>query len=246
MAEATISQSQPTPGGPELAARLREQNAEMARIAGGLAHEIRNPLSTIRMNLDLLAEEFRDAQGPRELRALKKIERVRQESHRLEGLLEAFLRFARVQDLRLERVSLNHVVDELCDFVEPQINGRDIVIRRQFDEDLPEAPLDVDLFKQALFNLVRNAELAMPDGGELIVTTRREGPRTVALELTDTGRGIPPDVLPHIFEPFYSTRPGGTGLGLPTVKKIVDAHQGQVTVESAIGKGTRFTVLLPT
>jgi signal transduction histidine kinase len=229
----------------------RERFAELAQLAGGLAHEIRNPLSTIRLNLELLAEDFRDATDPRERRSLQKIDRVKRESRRLEGLLEDFLRFARVQALETAPADLNAVVDDLCDFFEPEAAAREIVLRRHLADGLPPVALDEDLFKQALFNLVRNAEHAMPDGGELLVTTRAGDPASgpgscsVLLELTDTGQGIAPEVLPRIFEPFYSTRPGGTGLGLPTVRRIVEAHGGTIEVASETGKGSRFTILVP-
>jgi signal transduction histidine kinase len=104
--------------------------------------------------------------------------------------------------------------------------------------------LDVDMFKQALFNLIRNAQHAMPDGGELILTTRREGAFAV-LDVVDTGCGIPVELRGRIFEPFFSTRPAGTGLGLPTVRKIVEAHGGSIGLESEIGKGSKFTIRLP-
>ena len=124
----------------------------------------------------------------------------------------------------------------------PRTQG--IVIRRHYAENLPAIPLDEDPFKQSSLNLFLNAKLAMPDGGELLVTTRRDGP-FVALDLTDTGCGIAPENQSHIFDPFFSTRPGGSGLGLPTVRKIVEAHGGQIQVKSVPGKGSRFTILLP-
>lgn len=225
-------------------ARLREQYAEIAQIVGGLAHEIRNPLSTMRLNLDLLAEDFRDAETARDRRVLTKIQRVRNESHRLEGLLEDFLRFARVKDPSALACQLNDVVEDLADFFEPEAADHAIVLRRDLAPGLPPVRLDVDQFKQAVFNLIRNAELAMPEGGDLILATRAEGSRVV-LQVTDTGGGIPPEVMPRIFEAFYSTRSGGSGLGLPTARRIVEAHGGTMTVASAVGKGSRFTISLP-
>ena len=117
--------------------RLREQYAEIAQLAGGLAHEIRNPLSTMCLNLDLLAEDFQEPENPRERRILQKIDRIRRETQRLQSILEDFLRFARVQDLKFERADLNAIVDDLRDFCEPQAATQGIVIRTHYDEDLP-------------------------------------------------------------------------------------------------------------
>ena len=224
--------------------RLRAQYAEIAQLAGGLAHEIRNPLSTMRLNLDLLAEEFREVESTRDRRVLQKIDRLKRETLRLQDILEDFLRFARAQELRLEPADLNAVVDDLRDFCEPQASTRGVVVRSQYDPSLPKIGLDVDLFKQALLNLILNAEHAMTDGGELILTTRREGPWCV-LDVIDTGQGMTDEVRARVFDAFYSTRPGGSGLGLPTTRKIVEAHGGTIEVRSEVGKGSQFTVRLP-
>jgi two-component system sensor histidine kinase HydH len=225
-------------------ARLRARYSEIAELAGGLAHEIRNPLSTMSLNLDLLAEDFHDAESARDKRVLQKIERLRRESQRLQDILEGFLRFARVQELRLEKADLNVIVEELRDFFEPQAMSQGIVIRTQYEEALPRLDLDVDLFRQALLNLLINARLAMPDGGELMLRTRGEGDWNV-LEVTDTGVGMSEEVRTKVFDAFYSTRSGGSGLGLPTTRKIVEAHDGTIQVESEPGKGARFTIRLP-
>ncbi len=228
----------------ELNRSLRAQYAEIAQLAGGLAHEIKNPLSTMSLNLDLLMEDFREAESARDRRVLKKLERVRRETERLHDIVEDFLRFAKVQDLRTEPTDLNAVVDDLRDFCEPQAVGQGIVIRTQYDPDLPLVPLDVALFKQALWNLIRNAHHAMPDGGDLILQTRREGDEAI-LDVTDTGVGLTPEVAARVFDAFYSTRPGGSGLGLPTTRKVVEAHGGTIDLQSVPGQGTRFTVRLP-
>lgn len=230
----------------ELAAnqRLREQYSEIAQLAGGLAHEIRNPLSTMQLNLDLLAEDFASGESQRDRRALQKIERIRKESQRLQNILEDFLRFVRVQKLRLAPTDLSEVVEVLHDFHEGQASVQGVVIRTQYDRSLPPIQLEVELFKQALLNLTLNALHAMPDGGELILTTRRDGDWAV-LDVTDTGRGIPLDQQAQVFDAFYSTRPGGSGLGLPTVRRIVEAHGGTIGLESEPGRGTKFTIRLP-
>ena len=224
--------------------RLRAQYAEIARLAGGLAHEIKNPLSTMSLNLDLLVEDFQGAESPRDKRVLQKLERVRKETGRLNDIVEDFLRFARVQDLKMAPSDLNAVVEDLRDFCEPQAMAQGIVFRTQYDPALPMVPLDVDLFKQALWNLLRNAHHAMPDGGDLILQTHRDGDEAV-LDVTDTGVGMTPDVAAKVFDAFYSTRAGGSGLGLPTTRKIVEAHGGSIALQTEPGQGTRFTVRLP-
>lgn len=231
---------------PELAQHLRNQYTEIAQLAGGLAHEIRNPLSTMRLTLDLLAEDFRDATTERERRAIQKIDRVRRESHRLENLLEDFLRVVRVDGLELVPSDLNGVLEDVRDFCEPQSLAQGIVTRFQADPDLPRVALHVDSFKQALLNLIRNAQLAMPEGGELILRTRRDHSGDGALlDIVDTGTGIPPEAISRVFEPFYSTRPRGSGLGLPMTRRIIDAHGGTISLDSEPGKGTRFLIWLP-
>lgn len=234
----------PAPGEPEIARRLRAQNAEISQLAGGLAHEIRNPLSTLSLNLGLLAEDFQNPETPRDRRVMQRVERLRREVQRLHDILENFLRFARRQDLQLAPADLNTLVEELCDFYEPQASIQGIVVRSAFAPDLPRVPLDADLFKQAVLNLMLNAEHAMAEGGELIMTTRRDGP-WIVLDVTDTGIGMPEDVQAKIFDPFYSTRPAGSGLGLPTTRKIVEAHGGTIEVQSVPGKGSRFSLRLP-
>lgn len=228
----------------EINRRLRAQYAEIAELAGGLAHEIRNPLSTLSLNLDLLAEDFQNPETSRDRRVLQKIERLRRESQRLQDILENFLRFARVQELDTKPTDLNVVVDDMRDFLEPQATTKGIVFRTQYTENLPLVPLDSELFKQALLNLILNAEHAMPDGGELMMRTRREG-RWNILDVTDTGVGMSEEVRSHVFDAFFSTRASGSGLGLPTTRKIVEAHGGSLHVQSVLGKGSQFTVRLP-
>src|SRR5208283_1378165 len=220
----------PDPAEHDITRRLRAQNAELSQLAGGLAHEIRNPLSTLSLNLDLLEEDFQGAESPRDRRIQQRVGRLKREVQRLYDVLENFLRFARVQELKFAPTDLNALVEELCDFYEPQASTLGIVVRTCFSPDLPRPVLD--------------AEHAMAEGGELIMTTRRDG-RWIVLDVIDTGAGMPEDVQTRIFDPFYSTRPGGSGLGLPTTRKIVEAHGGTIEVDSVPGKGSRFSLRLP-
>lgn len=226
--------------------RWREQYTEIAVLAGGLAHEIKNPLSTIRLNLQLLAEDLADSTTIRDQRALQKIRTVERECQRMQDILEDFLRFSRVgiEDLRTTSCDLNAVVQEMMDFVAPQAADLGIELVPYFHSNLPHVQLDCELFKQALLNLLLNAQNAMPAGGQIVLQTQPVND-SVQLDVIDSGVGIAPEAVSEIFRPFFSTRKDGSGLGLPTTRKIIEAHKGTITVQSEVGKGTRFTLTLP-
>ena len=221
-----------------------EQYAELAELAGGFIHEIKNHLSTLKLNLQLLAEEFADPQNQRERRALERARRLEGECERLVDVSNDFLRFARLGDLELKPADLGPTIEELIDFFGPMARAGNIEIKTYLPADLPPVPLDRELFKQALLNLVLNAQQAMPQGGQLTIQATRE-PDHVSLSLIDTGKGMAPEVLARAFRPFYSTKTGGTGLGLPTTRKIILAHHGTLDAESEVGHGTKFTIRLP-
>jgi signal transduction histidine kinase len=224
--------------------RLQAQYAEIAALAGGLAHEIKNPLSTMSLNLELLVEDLRAEDSPRDRRMLDKLRVVQRECHNLERVLEEFLQFARVEELELEKTDLNSVVGEFIDFYRPQAERRRLEISPHLADNLPAVRLDRSLFRQALMNLALNAEQAMPCGGVLELQTGvRDG--LVQLDMIDTGSGMDESTRRKIFQVFYSSKPGGSGLGLPTVRKIVEAHGGSVGCESEPGRGTQFTISLP-
>ena len=225
--------------------KLVDQYTEIAKLAGGLAHEIKNPLSTIRLNMELLAEDFAgDADNPLHRRALTKVQRVQRECQRLQDLLDDFLHFARVRQLKLEPTGLNHVVRDLLHFFQPKAKQSKIELIDYLAADLPTVLLDREAFYGAMLNLFLNAQQSMPNGGQLVVRTSQtyDG---VLLDLIDTGAGMDAATLARIFEAFYSTKRAGSGLGLPTARKIVEAHGGHIFVQSEPGKGTQFTVKLP-
>ncbi len=224
--------------------RLQDQYTELAQLAGSLAHEIKNPLSVIRMNMDLLAEDFADAETPRERRALNKIALVHEQCSRLENLLKDFLRFARVSSLRLEPGNLNAQVDRVLELFAPQARENDVEVIRYLDADLPSVLMDAESLQSALVNLVKNALEAMPDGGELMVRTYVTR-RRAALDLIDTGCGMDQQTALKMFDTFFSTKQGGSGLGLPTARKIIEGHGGRIDVQSAAGRGTKFTLEFP-
>ena len=237
------AQEQPSPE--ELSQRLLASYNELAELAGSLAHEIKNPLSVIRMNMDLLAEDLAEAQSHRGRRALTKVELVQKQVTRLENLLNDFLRFARLRNLDLHAGSLNDQIERVLDLFEAQGRELNVEIIRYLEPDLPLILLEPQTLQAALVNLVKNALEAMPHGGQLVARTRltRIG---VALDLIDTGCGMDDKTALHMFDAFYSTKSGGSGLGLPTARKIIEAHGGRIDVQSAVGHGTKFTLEFPT
>ena len=204
---------------------LRRQYTEISALAGELAHEIKNPLSVIGMNMELIEEDLCEAQTPQERRALAKVEIVKAQCIRLQKLLDDFLRYARVRHLDMSPGSLNERVERVLNLFDPQARERGIEIIRYLDPDAPSIMMDQQTLEAALVNLVKNSIEAMPDGGQLTVRTRltRSG---LALDLIDTGEGMDQETALHMFDPFYSTKDGGSGLGLPMAKKGIEAHGG--------------------
>jgi signal transduction histidine kinase len=220
------------------------QYAELAELAGSFIHEIKNHLSTLGLNLQLLAEDFAEPQNQRERRALERTQRLQMECQRLVDVTNDFLRFARLEDLEFQPATLADVIQEMLEFFGPTARQSNIDIKCYLPADLPTVMLDRELFKQALLNLLLNAQQAMPQGGEVTVQASAN-PAGVCLSVIDTGNGMTPEVAARAFRPFFSTRTGGTGLGLATTRKIVEAHGGTIDLESEAGRGTKFTIHLP-
>jgi two-component system sensor histidine kinase HydH len=237
-------------------ARRTDVEEELTRLTGELAHEIRNPLSTIKVNLKLTEEALTDASpaepdnepsDPRRQKlasALRKITIIRKETDRLEQILDGFLRYVRRPDLQLATLDLNELVSDMIDFYSPQAHSHKLTVRQGFAPESLMCRVDPGALKQVLLNLFINAQQAMDREGELMIRTIRRDSRAI-VQISDTGRGIPPEKVPAIFQPFSSGRSGGTGLGLATAKKIIEAHNGVITVHSEPGKGTSFTIDLP-
>jgi signal transduction histidine kinase len=194
--------------------------------------------------MELLAEDFENAESPRDRRALQKIATMQRECDRLQTLLDNFLNFAKIRSLSLEPSDLNRQIRRVVDFFRPQAEAAGIEMICYLDPDLPSVVLDREAFHGALINLVLNAQQAMPKGGQLVVRTKQTAVG-VALDLIDTGVGMDAKTRAQIFDAFFSTKQGGSGLGLPTTRKVIEAHGGQIRVESEVGKGTQFTIELP-
>lgn len=235
------------------------QYSQLAELAGGFIHEIKNHLSTLGLNLQLLAEDFHEPQNQRERRALDRIQRLQTECQRLVDVSNDFLRFARSEELERVPTRLGEVIEELIDFFGPMARQADIDIQTYLPADLPSVSLDRELFKQALLNLLLNAQQAMPTGGELTIQAKHlvecassvcavdshdDRQAVIELSIIDTGKGMTAEVAARIFKPFFSTKAGGTGLGLPMARKIIEAHGGSIEVQSEVGHGTKFTIRL--
>jgi signal transduction histidine kinase len=229
---------------------------ELGRLTGGLAHEIKNPLSTININLKLIREELEAAKSEaaqqanqeqknhRFTRVLKKLAVIEKEADRLEQILEDFLRYIGKTELQLSDVDISSLMSDMIDFYSPQARSHTIIIRQQLYDKPLVCKADEGMLKQLILNLFINAQQAMSEGGELLIRTAR-GDKEAVIQISDTGCGITPDRLPKIFDVYYSSRSHGSGLGLPTAKKIVEMHKGTISVDSEPGKGTSFTIKLP-
>lgn len=243
---------EPRPAAPGAEASQPEGRAErsadelLASIAGGLAHEIKNPLGVMSLNLQLLREDLRDAATARERALVRRLETVQQQVRRLEEILQDFLRFTTASELEREPCGVKALVEDVLRFLEPELRRGRVRVQTFFEADLPEIPLDRRLIHQALLNILLNAKQAMEarGGGDLFVHTSRS-PEGVQLEIIDTGVGMTADIARRAFDLYYSTKREGSGLGLPTVRRIVERHGGTIEMESEPERGTRVRMRFP-
>jgi signal transduction histidine kinase len=219
-----------------------ERLAAVGRISAQITHEIRNPLNAIGLNAELLAEELAALPVPAETRTL--VAAIGREVDRLHGVTEEYLRFARLPKPVFGREDLNEILSSLSEFVRPELSAARVELRLELDPAVPAVRADEGQLRAAFLNLLRNSREAMTAGGCVSVRTRAEGGEAVA-DVEDTGPGIPAEALGRIFDPFYSTKERGTGLGLAFAQQVVREHGGTIRCESVVGRGTRFTVRLP-
>ncbi|HVT89418.1 MAG TPA: ATP-binding protein [Tepidisphaeraceae bacterium] len=227
----------------ERRARQAERLAELGTLTGGLAHEIKNPLSTVQLNLQLLQEDIAPdaAQG----RILNRLKTVQNETSRLREILDDFLRYAGRLELDRKPVELNELLEELVDFFSPQAQANGVRLRLQKSPSPTTAAIDSRLIKQALLNLMLNGVQAMTNNGGELILALKANPDSAVIDVIDTGGGIPADAVDKIFHAYYSTKKTGTGLGLPMAKRIIEEHGGRLIVASEPGKGTDFRLTLP-
>jgi two-component system, NtrC family, sensor histidine kinase HydH len=222
----------------EEAVRRSDRLAALGQLSAGLAHELRNPLGTIRASSEMLEQSMAaENEVAREVAGF-----IRTEVDRCNALITRFLQFARPVELQREKVDLGKILDQAITLVEREAPG--IAIYRNYEPELRPFPFDVTLMERVFYNLILNAAQASSPGGAVTVKTRSAA-GTAEVAVIDRGAGIQPGNLNNIFNPFFTTKPSGVGLGLAIVSKIVDEHGGKITVESEPGKGSIFRVALP-
>lgn len=250
----------------EQRALATQRLAELGTLTGGLAHEIKNPLSTVGLNIQLLQEdlesvisELASESDERIGRVKRRFESLSRETGRLREILEDFLQFAGRVKLDRAPTDVHDLIDEIADFFEPQAHAANVHLRTQLSAPQPKLDLDRGLFKQSLLNLMINACQAMaearnvqrPSGGndELIIRTQRTGALVgngdLQIHVIDTGPGMDAETAGRIFQPYFSRKRGGTGLGLSTARRIIEEHGGSIVVHSEPGRGSDFVITLP-
>lgn len=220
----------------------RDRLSALGDLAATVAHEIRNPLNSVSMGLQRLKGEFRPTQDEGEYSHF--IELMRGEVARLNSIVEEFLSLARPLELKPEETRIDELFQELAALAGSDADSARVEIDVVAPADLPRARVDRNYFKQVLLNLILNGIHAMPEGGRLTLEGRAEG-KNLLLTVADTGAGIPKEILPRIFEPYFTTKTRGSGLGLVIARRIVEAHGGRLTAESEVGRGSRFRVSIP-
>jgi two-component system NtrC family sensor kinase len=219
--------------------------AAVGELSASVAHEINNPLYAARNSLYLIEQDLPPDAPQRGYLSI-----AQQELGRIARIITRMRDFYRPSRSELASTNINSILRETLELVQTHLRHGRITTTTSFDPDLPLSVAHADQLRQVFLNIILNACDAMPRGGELRVTTqlikaRQEAPDTIGVIISDTGVGIAPEHRPHLFEPFYTTKPQGTGLGLAISAHIVTQHGGRITVDSEVGKGTTFTILLP-
>lgn len=217
-----------------------EKLAAVGKLAAGIAHEIRNPLTSMKMIVQLLRKKVQHDESAKE-----SIQIILNEIDRLELIVSGFLDFAKPMELSLKPTKINDVISDVLKLMQDNLRHRKIKLVNKFEDNLPEIMLDENRMKQVFMNIILNSMQAMPDGGMITIQCNYEQhEKKIYIEVSDTGIGMSQNVINHAFEPFFSSKSDGTGMGLANVKKIIELHNGSIKIESAEGKGTKVIISL--
>jgi len=222
--------------------QVSERLAALGRITAGVAHEVKNPLNSMRLWLENLKESLPDS--GQETAALQAVQVLDKEIDRLDAVVKRFLDFSRPMDVRLEATQLSDLLKDVLEIARPQMQQANVQLAQLLPIDVPQVYVDRDLLKQAVLNLLLNAVEAMPSGGQLRVVLSRRG-EMAEISVGDTGKGISAENRQKVFQLFFTTRPGGSGIGLATTFRIVQLHNGSIDFTSEVGRGTTFRIELP-
>ncbi len=221
-----------------------ERLATIGEMSAKVAHEIRNPLSSISLNTELLYDEISNDNGGKKSDAENLIQSILNEVDTLTEMSDEYLRFARFPRLETKPASINNVLMELSKFFNKERLQRGIALKENYAPDLPLILLDTNQIKQAFLNILKNSFEAMPEGGKISISTRLKD-NNIEVNVTDTGYGISKDDIQRVFDPFYSVKVNGTGLGLALTMKTIEGHGGEIICKSAIDKGTTMVISFP-